>query len=116
MSVRRFGAGHEVGVKEMARSGLLVIAEGAHVSVNAVFVPADLRGEARRVEIGPGCRVAACAVIHGGTVLGEETVIEEHVVLGKPEHGYAVGHVYPGTHCHRRGRDDPVWGGGLRGN
>jgi acetyltransferase-like isoleucine patch superfamily enzyme len=97
MSVQEFGAGQEASTEEMARSGLLLIADGAEVSAHAIFVPADAQGVTRRVEVGPGCRVAAYAVVHGGTVLQEESTIEEHVQVGKPEHGYAVGHVYPGA-------------------
>jgi hypothetical protein len=37
------------------------------------------------VNLGPGCRVGAFAVIHGGTVLGGGARIEEHAIVGKPE-------------------------------
>ena len=97
MSVQEFGAGQEASTAEMARSGLLLIGEGAQVSAHAIFVPADAQGVARRVEIGPGCRVGAYAVICGGTVMREAAAIEEHTLVGKPERGYAVGHVYPGA-------------------
>jgi acetyltransferase-like isoleucine patch superfamily enzyme len=97
MSAQEFGAGHEVGAAELASSGLLLIAEGAQISKHAIFVPADAQGVARRVEVGRGCRVGAYAVICGGTVLREAAIIEEHVSVGKPERGYAVGHVYPGA-------------------
>ncbi|HEY1619577.1 MAG TPA: hypothetical protein VGG25_18285 [Streptosporangiaceae bacterium] len=97
MSVREFGAGQEFSTAEMARSGLLQIADGAQVSASALFVPVDAEGIARQVEVGPGCRVAAYAVVHGGTVLQEDASIEENVQVGKPECGYAVGHVYPGA-------------------
>ncbi len=97
MSAQEFKPGQEASAAEMMRSGLLLIADGAQVSASAVFVPADAHGVTRRVKIGPGCRVAAYAVVHGGTVLHTEASIEEHVQVGKPESGYAVGHVYPGT-------------------
>jgi acetyltransferase-like isoleucine patch superfamily enzyme len=97
MIVREFGAGQEVSTAEMTRSGLLLIADGAQVSASALFVPVDAEGIARRIEVGPGCRVAACAVVHGGTVLQEGASIEEAVQVGRPECGYAVGHVYPGA-------------------
>jgi len=60
-------------------------------------VPADAEGAVRQVEIGPGCRIGAFAVVHGGTVLRGGAVIEEHAIVGMPELGYAVGHVYPGA-------------------
>ena len=31
------------------------------------------------------------------SVLGDGTRLEEHVIVGKPEQGYAVGHTYPGS-------------------
>jgi len=82
---------------ELARSGLLRVSEGSMVSGHAVFVPVDAQGESRPVEIGAGCTVGPFAVIYGGAVIGDGTRIEEHVVLGKPEQGYAVGDSYPGT-------------------
>jgi hypothetical protein len=36
-------------------------------------------------------------VICGGTVLRKAATIEEHALVGKPERGYAVGHLYPGA-------------------
>jgi acetyltransferase-like isoleucine patch superfamily enzyme len=51
----------------------------------------------RPIEIGPGCQIGPFAVIYGGSVLGDGTRLEEHVILGKPEQGYAVGHTYPGS-------------------
>jgi acetyltransferase-like isoleucine patch superfamily enzyme len=97
MSVHEFGPGQEASTAELTSSGLLLIAEGAQISRRAIFIPADAQGVARRVEIGPGCRVGAYAVICGGTVLREAATIEEHALVGRPERGYAVGHIYPGT-------------------
>lgn len=97
MTVQEFRSGQEASTAEMVHSGLLLIARGAQVSAHAIFVPADAQGVVRRVEVGPGCRVAAYAVIHGGTVLREQASVEEHVQVGKPERGYAVGHRYPGA-------------------
>jgi acetyltransferase-like isoleucine patch superfamily enzyme len=67
------------------------------ISPLAVFVPTDIQGVARPVEMGNGCHVGPFAVIYGGTVLHNGATLEEHAVVGKPEHGYAVGHVYSGT-------------------
>ena len=97
MGVVEFGAGQEVSAAELASSGLLVIGEGAHVSPHAVFAPADVQGAVRPIEIGPGCQVGAFAVICGGTVLQEQASVEEQALVGKPERGYAVGHVYQGA-------------------
>src|ERR1039457_5379232 len=51
----------------------------------------------RRIEIGARARVGAYAVICGGTCTGENTQVEEHTIVGKPEKGYAAGHLYPGA-------------------
>jgi acyl-[acyl carrier protein]--UDP-N-acetylglucosamine O-acyltransferase len=51
----------------------------------------------RSVEIGTGCIVGAYAVICGGTVLRESAHVEEYALVGKPERGYAIGHVYAGA-------------------
>jgi acetyltransferase-like isoleucine patch superfamily enzyme len=67
------------------------------ISPLAVFVPTDIQGVARPVEMGNGCHVGPFAVIYGGTVLHNGAALEEHAVVGKPEHGYAVGHVYSVT-------------------
>ena len=51
----------------------------------------------RPVTIGAGCRIGPFAVIYGGTSLTDYARVEEHAVIGKPEHGYAVGKIHPGT-------------------
>src|ERR1035438_7289714 len=67
------------------------------MDANAVFVPADAEGAVRRIEIGSGVRVGAYSLIYGGACIGENAQVEEHAIVGKPEKGYAVGHVYPGA-------------------
>ena len=81
----------------LSRAGLLRAAAGSVISSLAVFLPADAQGVTRPVEIGAGCQVGPFAVIYGGSVLGDGTRLEEHVIVGKPEQGYAVGHTYPGS-------------------
>lgn len=100
MSNTTFAPGETVGAAELARAGLLLLGERAAVDATAVFVPSDAEGAVRRIEIGSGTRVGAYAVICGGTCTGENTQIEEHAIVGKPEKGYAVGHVYPGAGAH----------------
>lgn len=82
---------------ELDRAGLLFAEPGAYISRFAVFVPADALGDRRPITIGAGAVVAAGAVIYGGTVLGEHCHVEEHVVVGKPELGYAVGRIHSGV-------------------
>jgi UDP-3-O-[3-hydroxymyristoyl] glucosamine N-acyltransferase len=81
----------------LTRAGLLRIGTGCVISPLAVFVPADIQGVTRPVQIGDGCLIGPFTIIHGGTVLLDDALVEEHVVVGKPEQGYAIGHVYPGA-------------------
>jgi acetyltransferase-like isoleucine patch superfamily enzyme len=89
--------GEAVDAARLARLGLLRAGEGCVISPLAVFIPADAEGTARPVELGDGCRVGPFAVICGGTRIGDGARLEEHVLAGRPEQGYAVGHVYPGA-------------------
>jgi len=92
-----FAAGEAVSATALARAGLLRVGEGAHLSSHALFVPADPQGAVRPVQVGAGCRIGAYAVICGGSTLSDGTRVEEHALVGKPEQGYAVGHIYPGA-------------------
>lgn len=92
-----YTAGETATAAEMTTSGLLRADMGCQISGHAVFVPADEQGTVRPVAIGPGCRIGPFAVIYGGTVLADAALVEEHAVIGKPEHGYAVGKVYEGA-------------------
>jgi len=89
--------GEAVDAARLARLGLLRTGEGCVISPLAVFVPADAEGATRAVELGDGCHVGAFAVICGGTRIGDASRLEEHVIVGRPEQGYAVGHIYPGA-------------------
>lgn len=97
MSTDRFTHCQAVSPAELLRAGLLLAQQGAYVSPYALFVPADEKGTVRAVEVGADCVISAYAVIHGGSVLREGARVEEHALVGKPERGYAVGHVYPGA-------------------
>ncbi|MCW2943497.1 MAG: acyltransferase family protein [Actinoallomurus sp.] len=97
MSETAFAPGETVTAAELARAGLLLLGVGASVDATAVFVPADEQGMARPIQIAAGCRIGAHAVIYGGVRLGEGARVEEGVIVGKPETGYAVGHIYPGA-------------------
>ena len=89
--------GEAVDAARLARLGLLRAGEGCVISPLAVFIAADSEGAARPVELGDGCQVGAFAVICGGTRIGDGARLEEHAIVGRPEQGYAVGHVYPGA-------------------
>ena len=92
-----FTPGEAVSAARLARCGLLTAGAGCTVSPLAVFVPSDTQGTIRPVDLGDGCQVRPFAVIFGGTRLGNSTQVEEHAIVGRPEQGYAVGHVYPGA-------------------
>jgi acetyltransferase-like isoleucine patch superfamily enzyme len=92
-----FAPGEAVDAARLSRLGLLRAGEGCVISPLAVFMPADAEGVTRPVELGSGCHVGPFTVICGGTRIGDGARLEEHVIAGKPEQGYAVGHVYPGA-------------------
>lgn len=100
MSETVLAPGETVGAVELARAGLLLLGEQVIIEATAVFVPADAEGAVCRIEIGSGARVGAYTVICGGTCIGENAQVEEHTIVGKPERGYAVGHVHPGAGAH----------------
>lgn len=89
--------GEEVRAAELTARGLLHVDKGVRLSPHALFIPVDAQGTARSVRIGRNCQVGACAVIFGGTSLGDGCRVEEHALVGKPEQGYAVGHLYQGA-------------------
>jgi acetyltransferase-like isoleucine patch superfamily enzyme len=84
-------------IEDLVAVGLLTIGTGAHVHPLALFCPQDEHGTLRPIRIGDKTTVGAFAVVHGGTDLGDGVRVEEHVIVGKPEHGYAVGRTYTGT-------------------
>lgn len=97
MSESRIAPGETVAGAELARSGLLVLGEDVYIDTTAVFAPADEQGVVRPIQIAEGCRIGAHTVVCGGAQLGEGVRVEEGVIVGKPEAGYAIGHVYPGA-------------------
>lgn len=92
-----FAPGEAVDAARLSRVGLLLVGGGCVISPLAVFIPADTEGATRPVELGDGCHVGPFAVICGGARIGDGARLEEHVIVGRPEQGYAVGHVYPGA-------------------
>lgn len=82
---------------EMDQAGLLHADPGVRISRYTIFVPADDQGELRPVRIETGAAIGAFTVVHGGVVIGAQARIEDHVVVGQPEYGYAVGRTYYGS-------------------
>jgi acetyltransferase-like isoleucine patch superfamily enzyme len=96
MGRQTFRPGETTDAGHLSQAGLLYAGEGCVISPLAVFVPADDRGAIRPVEVGAGSLIGPFAIIHGGTVLADGARVEEHVIVGKPERGYAVGRTYLG--------------------
>lgn len=86
-----------VSARDLIDAGLLEIGPHSVVSAYARFQPTDLLGTLRPIVIGPRCSVGANTVLHGGVRLGEGVRIEDNVVLGQPEFGYAARRHYPGA-------------------
>jgi len=93
----KFTMAERISAADLSAAGLLECGPGCVIDAGAVFVPADALGTLRPVRLGARCVIASGAVVHGGVVLHDEAQAEEHVVVGKPEHGYAVRNVYPGA-------------------
>lgn len=72
------------------RRGLVQATQDAVVHPTAVLILADRTGQERPVALGPGARVGAFAVVHGGVRLGAGVEVGHGVVLGEPETGYAL--------------------------
>jgi acyl-[acyl carrier protein]--UDP-N-acetylglucosamine O-acyltransferase len=87
----------ELTAAELDRAGLLHAENNVQISRFAVFVPGDALSTLRPVTIQTDAVIGAFAVVHGGTTLGAQARIEDHAVVGKPELGYALGQIYPGT-------------------
>lgn len=87
-------------VRRLEAAGLFQLGTGCTLSPHAYLEPTDANGITRPIVIGDGCVVADGAKLHGGTTLGEGVVVEEHVIVGKLEHGYAVGQTYTGEGGH----------------
>lgn len=97
MTRSNFAAGETVDAAGMARSGLLSVAEHVSIDRHALFIPADTEGTVRPITLGPGCWIGPYAVLCGGTTLDDAVRVEEGTIIGKPELGYAVGHVHSGA-------------------
>jgi len=82
---------------ELQQQGLLVAGPGCTVSELAVFCPVHDLGEARPIVLGARCTIAAFAIVHGGAELDAGVRVEDHVIVGQPERGYAVRNIYPGA-------------------
>lgn len=54
-------------------------------------------GTLRPILLGARCTIGAGAVLHGGTQLATAVRVEEYALVGCPEYGYAVRHIYPGA-------------------
>jgi acetyltransferase-like isoleucine patch superfamily enzyme len=82
---------------DLIRAGLLEVGEGCVIHASAVFVPRDLMGTLRPIVLAARVTVGAYAILHGGTQVGAGAQIGHQVILGEPEHGYALRANHPGA-------------------
>jgi acetyltransferase-like isoleucine patch superfamily enzyme len=82
---------------DLSDAGLLEIGPRCVISRFARFAPQDWLGTLRPIVLGADCFVGANSVLHGGVRLGEGVRIEENVIVGQPERGYAARRHYPGA-------------------
>ncbi|MDF3149403.1 MULTISPECIES: acyltransferase [unclassified Streptomyces] len=82
---------------QLEAAGLLQIGTGCQISPLARFEPQDETGQLRPITIADNVRIGAGAVIHGGARIATGVRVEDHVTIGQPELGYAVGRTYTGT-------------------
>lgn len=78
------------GWAELVTEGLLDIAPDAQVHPTALAFPSDRTGEVRRIVIGPGARIGAFAILHGGTEVAADAEVGHGCIVGEPETGYAL--------------------------
>ena len=88
---------HAAALHDLLPLDLVTIGTGCRISPHALFDPQDEQGTLRPIHIHDRVTIGAGAIIHGGTHLHDDTRIEDHTIVGKPEHGYAVGRTYPGA-------------------
>jgi len=88
--------------QDLQRRGLLQIGTKCRISPYVIFDPIDIRGNELPIVIGDRCRVEAGAILYGGTKLDSEVIVEEYVIVGKSEYGYAVGKIYDGSGAETR--------------
>lgn len=81
---------------EAIAAGWLMAAPGAVISSWALFCPWDRQGVARRIELGEDAEIGAFTMVHGGTRIAPGARVEDRVVLGQPEYGYALRAHHPG--------------------
>src|SRR5262245_32131365 len=97
MAGENFTVPEVVTATDLSEAGLLDIGPGCVVSRFARFAPQDWLGTLRPIVLGAGCVVGANSVVHGGVRLGEGVRVEENVIVGQPERGYAARKHYPGA-------------------
>ena len=82
---------------DLVATGLIIVGSGCQISATATFLPRDTLGTLRPIVLGDRVTIGANAILHGGTQVGDDTVVSHRVTLGEPEVGYAVRKVYRGA-------------------
>jgi acetyltransferase-like isoleucine patch superfamily enzyme len=70
-------------------SGLLTIGARSSLDESVRIQPSDRLGVNRPVVIGEDVIVEGYSVLHGGLVLDDGVMVEDHCTVGRPEFGYA---------------------------
>lgn len=84
-------------VVDLIRVGLLTLGEGCQIHHSTIFEPEDMLGTLRPIALGDRVTIGAHAIVHGGTTVGADTRLGHRVIVGEPEYGYAMRHVYQGA-------------------
>lgn len=96
MTRQTFRPGEATDAAHLTQARLLRAGDGCVISPLAVFVPAADQGTVLPIHIGAGSSIGPFSVIYGGAMLADGVRVEEYVIVGKPERGYAVGRTYSG--------------------
>ncbi len=86
-----------VTAQDMIDAGMLTVGADCQIHPTAVFIPCDMLGTIRPVNLGNRVTIGAYCVINGGAQVGDDTFVGHHTILGEPEYGYALRKVYPGA-------------------
>lgn len=83
-------------IKQLIAQKLIKVGRGTTISPGVRIIPQDYTGRSLKVTLGTECIIRANSVIYGGTKIGDNSIIDENVIVGKPELGYAVKRHYFG--------------------
>ncbi|MBP9797722.1 hypothetical protein KBC70_01095 [Candidatus Woesebacteria bacterium] len=83
-------------VEGLISQELLIVGKNSILHPTTVYILEDYQGVARPITIGNNVRIDPFSILFGGVTIGDNTIIEPYVTIGKPELGYAVQKEYSG--------------------